>query len=79
MSDPEACLKESLELAKVIASKSPIAVQGSKINVIYSRDHSVSSGLKYTSAWNSGMIQSEDVMKAAMAGMSKETPVFSKL
>ena len=47
--------------------------------MIYSRDHSVSSGLKYTSAWNSGMIQSEDVMKAAMAGMSKETPVFSKL
>ena len=79
MPDEAACLKESIDLAKVIASKSPVAVQGSKINLIYSRDHGVASGLKYVSAWNSGMIQSEDVMKAAMAGMNKETPVFSKL
>lgn len=79
MPDEETCLQESLELAKIIASKSPVAVQGSKINLVYSRDHGVASGLKYTSAWNSGMIQSEDVMKAAMAGMSKELPVFSKL
>jgi delta(3,5)-delta(2,4)-dienoyl-CoA isomerase len=36
-----------LELAKEIASKSPIAVQGSKINLIYSRDHGVEEGLEY--------------------------------
>jgi hypothetical protein len=35
------------ELAKLIASKSPIAVQGSKINLNYSRDHSVEDGLKF--------------------------------
>lgn len=77
--DEETCLKESLELAKVIASKSPIAIQGSKINLIHSRDTSVADGLKYMNAWNSSMIQSEDVMNAAMAALSKETPVFSKL
>ena len=36
-----------LELAKAIASKSPVAVQGSKVNLIYSRDHSVADGLEY--------------------------------
>lgn len=45
--DPETAVKESLELAKTIATKSPVAVQGSKINMVYSRDHPVSSGLKY--------------------------------
>jgi hypothetical protein len=40
-------LKEGLEIAKTIASKSPIAVQGSKVNLVYSRDHSVEEGLKF--------------------------------
>lgn len=31
----------------MIASKSPVAVQGSKVNLVYSRDHSVQEGLKY--------------------------------
>ena len=46
-SDRESLIKEGIELAKVIASKSPIAVQGSKINLIYSRDHTVEEGLKF--------------------------------
>ena len=79
VSDEENLMKEGLELAKVIASKSPVAVQGSKINLIYSRDHSVHEGLKYMISWNGSMLQSEDVLKAAMASMSKETPKFSKL
>lgn len=77
--DYESCINESLELAKLIASKSPIGVQGSKINLVYSRDHGVPSGLKYIAAWNAGMVQSEDAMKAAMASLAKEDPVFSKL
>jgi delta(3,5)-delta(2,4)-dienoyl-CoA isomerase len=36
-----------LELAKVIAAKSPIAVQGSKVNLVFSRDHSVQDGLQF--------------------------------
>lgn len=77
--DQEACVNESMELAKLIASKSPIAVQGSKINVNFARDHSVAAGLQYTNVWNSGMIQAEDTMKAAMSALAKEEPVFSKL
>lgn len=36
-----------MKLAEEIASKSPVAVQGSKINLIYSRDHSVQESLDY--------------------------------
>jgi len=43
----ETLIKEGMELAKLIASKSPIAVQGSKVNLVYSRDHSVEEGLKF--------------------------------
>ena len=43
----ETLIKEGMELAKLIASKSPIAVQGSKVNLVYSRDRSVEEGLKF--------------------------------
>lgn len=36
-----------MEMASNIASKSPIAVMGSKINLNYARDHSVDDGLNY--------------------------------
>lgn len=40
-------LNAAFALAADISSKSPVAVQGSKINLIYSRDHSVDEGLDY--------------------------------
>ena len=39
-------LKEALETATTIASKSPVAVQGTKISLVYSRDHSVPDSLQ---------------------------------
>lgn len=40
-------IEKGLELATLIASKSPIAVQGSKINLVYSRDRTVDEGLHF--------------------------------
>lgn len=71
--------EKALEMAKLIASKSPIAVLGSKHNLNYSRDHSVSESLDYMVSWNMSMLQSEDIMVAVGAAMEKSTPVFSKL
>ena len=39
-------LKAAVETATVIASKSPIAVQGTKMALVYARDHSVPDSLE---------------------------------
>lgn len=40
-------LKGVLEIAQQIAAKSPVAVQGTKKSLVYSRDHSVQEGLDH--------------------------------
>lgn len=77
----ESMMDAAKRLADVIASKSPVAVQGTKIALNYSRDHSVKEGLEFMTYWNMTMLQSEDVLKAAEATItrSKEPPKFSKL
>lgn len=37
----------AMEMAAEIAARSPVAVQGTKIHLLYSRDHSVAEGLDY--------------------------------
>jgi len=77
--DRETLIDAAVNLAETIASKSPIAVQGTKRNLVYSRDHSVPEGLEYMITWNASMLQSEDLLKAASAQMQKEKAIFSKL
>ncbi|XP_051254615.1 delta(3,5)-Delta(2,4)-dienoyl-CoA isomerase, mitochondrial isoform X2 [Dicentrarchus labrax] len=80
--DKEAMMAGALEIAGEIAARSPVAVQGTKINLIYARDHSVAEGLDYMANWNMSMLQTQDVMKSAQAAMEKKSPktiVFSKL
>ncbi|XP_076039545.1 delta(3,5)-Delta(2,4)-dienoyl-CoA isomerase, mitochondrial [Oratosquilla oratoria] len=79
--DKDELLTGALDMASTIASKSPVAVQGSKVNLIYARDHTVQEGLDYIACMNQAMLQSEDVRIAAMAAMSrsKDKPSFSKL
>ncbi|XP_013778821.1 delta(3,5)-Delta(2,4)-dienoyl-CoA isomerase, mitochondrial-like [Limulus polyphemus] len=77
----EAMMSEVDRLAESIASKSPVAVQGCKVALNYSRDHTVSEGLKFMQCWNMTMLQSEDVIKGseAVAKREKKPPHFSKL
>uniref|UniRef100_A0A3Q4BU10 Delta(3,5)-Delta(2,4)-dienoyl-CoA isomerase, mitochondrial n=1 Tax=Mola mola TaxID=94237 RepID=A0A3Q4BU10_MOLML len=80
--DKEAMMAGALEMAEEIAGRSPVAIQGTKINLIYSRDHSVAEGLDYMASWNMSMLQTDDVMKSAQASMQKKSPktiAFSKL
>lgn len=71
--------EEALKLATSIASKSPIATLGAKKMMNYARDHTVSEALEHTMVWNMAMLQSEDVMKATSASLSKTKPVFRDL
>lgn len=49
----------ALELAKTIATKSPIAVRGTKHLLLHSRDHGVQENLDYTATWNGVMLQTD--------------------
>ncbi|CAM9882713.1 unnamed protein product [Lampetra fluviatilis] len=80
--DKASLMEAALQIAEDIASKSPVAVQGSKVNLVYSRDHSVRESLEYMATWNMAMLQTDDIMKSATAVLQKKNPketVFSKL
>lgn len=76
----EELVEAAIAMAANIASKSPVAVQGTKDNLIYSREHTVQEGLERIATYNMTMLQSEDLMKSAMAAMDKssdEPPEFA--
>ncbi|WP_268796615.1 crotonase/enoyl-CoA hydratase family protein [Pseudomonas huanghezhanensis] len=63
-------------VARDIAAKSPVAINGTKRMISYMRDHSVNDGLEYVATWNAAMLQSPDLKLAVAAHMSKQKPVF---
>lgn len=69
----------ALAMARQIASLSPIAVQGTKVNLNYSRDRSVADGLEFAAAWNMGMLQTPDISIAATSSMTKTPAVYPRL
>uniref|UniRef100_H3BYF6 Delta(3,5)-Delta(2,4)-dienoyl-CoA isomerase, mitochondrial n=1 Tax=Tetraodon nigroviridis TaxID=99883 RepID=H3BYF6_TETNG len=80
--DKEVMMAGAIAMAEEMAARSPVAVQGTKINLLYSRDHSVAESLDYMATWNMSMLQTDDLMKSAQAAMEKKSPkmvVFSKL
>ena len=64
-------MREVTAIAKEIASKSPLAMRGSKEMLLYSRDHSVAEGLNYIATWNSGMMSQADLQAGVQAQMNK--------
>ncbi|OTA96417.1 hypothetical protein M434DRAFT_392854 [Hypoxylon sp. CO27-5] len=72
-------IEAATKLASLIASKSPVAVQGTKELLNHARDNTVADSLKYTSVWNSAMLQSNDFKVALLSGLKKTKPRFEKL
>ncbi|KAF8308301.1 ClpP/crotonase [Clavulina sp. PMI_390] len=77
--DKVAVLNAAIETAKVIASKSPIAIYGTKHLLLHARDHGVQENLDYTATWNSAMLQTEDLTQAFEAFTKKKRPQFKPL
>ncbi|KAK3180242.1 hypothetical protein Dsin_032745, partial [Dipteronia sinensis] len=71
--------QEGLKLAQLIASKSPVAVQGTKNILDAAWGRTVEDNLNYTAVWNAGMLQTADIPTALGAAKSKQAPLFSKL
>lgn len=77
--DKESCLQAALDTASLIASKSQVGAQGTKISMVYVRDKSVDEGLEQIATWNPSALQSEDVLIAVQAAMQKKQAKFAKL
>jgi len=75
--DQQMLIDAVLELARDIASKSPLAIRGTKEMIRYMRDHRVDDGLEYIATWNAAMLQSADIKVAIAAHMSKQKPDFA--
>ena len=64
------------EIAASIATKSPLAICGTKEMISYARDHTVTDGLNQVATWNAAMLLSADLQEAMAAQMEKRKPVF---
>ncbi|KAG0123497.1 ClpP/crotonase-like domain-containing protein [Tuber indicum] len=78
-SDKAAAVNKAIEMASLIAAKSPVAVQGTKAIVNWSVDRTVADGLAYTQAWNAAALQTEDVGEAVGGTLGKRKTRFEKL
>ncbi|TVY87865.1 Delta(3,5)-Delta(2,4)-dienoyl-CoA isomerase, mitochondrial [Lachnellula willkommii] len=72
-------IAKALEVAKLLAEKSPIAVQGTKELLNHARDNKLADSLRYTGVWNSAAVQTTDVERAMLSGLKKTRPTFEKL
>ncbi len=77
--DHESLLSGVHEIAAEIASKSPLAIHGTKETILYSRDHSVEDSLKYIAAWQTGMFQPGDMAETFAAKSEGRHPEFDDL
>jgi enoyl-CoA hydratase len=68
-----------LDIGREIASKSPLAIWGTKEMLLYSRDHSVADGLEHIATWQTGMFQPSDMIEAFAAKAEGREPRFPDL
>jgi enoyl-CoA hydratase len=77
--DHESLVAGTLEIAGRIATKSPLAVWGTKEMINYARDHSTADSLNYIATWQTGMFQPNDMIEAFGAKADKRDPDFDPL
>lgn len=73
-------IEESIKLAEEIANKSPIAIQATKKNLVFSLEHTNQEGLDQIREINRLNLLGEDFVSACIAQATKgDKPVFAKL
>ncbi len=68
--------KRAKEIASEIVFCSPLAVQGTKDVILYSRDNGIDAGLKYVAQKNAATLPCDDLTEAFRAFTEKRTPEF---
>lgn len=77
--DHDSLLAGVMDIAGRIATRSPLAIWGTKEMVNYTRDHTVADALRYMAGWQSGMFQPSDMLEEFAAKGDKRDPVFEEL
>lgn len=77
--DHATMLEVVLGTAAEIASKSPLAVYGTKRTMAYAREHSVADGLDHIATWNASMLDPADMAEAFRAKAEQRPPVYRPL
>jgi enoyl-CoA hydratase len=77
--DHDELLREVVATAHEIASRSPLAVWGTKEMITYARDHSVADGLDHIATWQAGMFQPADMVESFVAKAERRDPVYEDL
>jgi enoyl-CoA hydratase len=73
---PEALREATLELARGIASRSPIALQAAKETVLAARRMPLDEGLKFERAWFGLLFSTDDKDEGVGAFLEKRPPEF---
>jgi len=77
--DHEALLEGVHAVAQTVASKPPVAIQGTKVSLNYARDHSTADALEHIATWQAGMFQPSDMAEAFAAKAEDRDPEFDDL
>lgn len=75
----DAMLEDVRAMAAEIATKSPLAVTGTKRVLAYTRDHSVDDSLEYMATWQAGMFLTGDLIEQMLANREKRPAKFDNL
>ncbi|MCW2668801.1 MAG: enoyl-CoA hydratase/isomerase family protein [Frankiales bacterium] len=68
-----------LETAREIASKSPLAIHGTKVAMNFARDHGVEQSLDQIATWQAGMFQPADMVESFTAKAEKREAKYPDL
>jgi enoyl-CoA hydratase len=77
--DDDSLIEGVLEIAARIATKSPLAVWGTKEMINYARDHTTADALNYIATWQTGMFQPADMLESFAAKGDKRDPDYADL
>ena len=77
--DAAATVERALALARTIASKSPLAIAGTKLAINHARDHSTASALQQMTLLQSAIFDTGEMAMAIAAWQAKGTAEFAAL
>ena len=75
----ESLLLGARATAERIASKSPLAVAGSKEAITFARDHAIATSLAMAASWQSGMLDTDEMARQIAAMKEKRDADFEPL